>query len=456
MSELINNSEHRKEELKRIILKLHDGEEFDVVKEEFDEKFGSVSAMEIADMERSLVKEGMPIENIQLLCDVHAAVLGTSVEEIHAENYLDRGFEEEELDDEGYPLNHPVSIFKRENRYVEDLVEEELLPALEVYVVGDKAESDKKKLVHALKKLSFIDKHYARKEYLIFPVMENNGITAPPQVMWGVDDEIRGKLKNALALLEAEQVDEMEVDELVKNVSDQIIDMIFKEEAILLPMIADFFTDEEWEKAAQSADDFGYMIRPPKTAWKAPVTATTTVSVSGDASSSKDSLAAAKDEDNVDKKIENNENQGEDYMEGHEKFVNGRVLFDAGSLSPDEVNAILNTVPFDMTFVGADDKVKYFTQGKERIFERPKTVIGREVKNCHPPKSVHVVEEIVESFRSGEKDEESFWIQKGDMFVLIAYYAVRNREGEFLGTLEVSQDIKPLRDLEGERRLMSE
>ncbi len=129
--------------------------------------------------------------------------------------------------------------------------------------------------------------------------------------------------------------------------------------------------------------------------------------------------------------------------------------FDAGSLTAEEINAIFNTLPIDMTFVGADDKVKYFTQGKERIFDRPKTIIGREVKHCHPPKSVHVVEQIVADLRSGKKDNEDFWIQMGEMYVLIRYYAVRGKQGEFLGTLEVTQDIKPIQDIKGEKRLMS-
>ena len=105
-----------------------------------------------------------------------------------------------------------------------------------------------------------------------------------------------------------------------------------------------------------------------------------------------------------------------------------RVMFDAGSLTAEEINSILNTIPFDMTFVGADNRVKYFTQGKHRIFERPKTIIGREVKNCHPPKSVHIVEKIVEDLRNGKKDHEDFWIRMGGMFVHIRYFAIRNKQ----------------------------
>lgn len=136
--------------------------------------------------------------------------------------------------------------------------------------------------------------------------------------------------------------------------------------------------------------------------------------------------------------------------------INGAIPFDAGSLTPEEINSILNTLPLDMTFVDADDKVKYFTQGKERIFDRPKTIIGREVKNCHPPKSVHIVEQIVEDLKSGKKDNEDFWIKMGKVFVYIRYFAVRNKKGDFLGTLEITQNIKPITELEGEKRLRDE
>jgi DUF438 domain-containing protein len=131
------------------------------------------------------------------------------------------------------------------------------------------------------------------------------------------------------------------------------------------------------------------------------------------------------------------------------------VSFDAGALKPEEVNAIFNTLPLDMTFVDKDGYVKYFTQGKERIFERPKTVIGRHVSLCHPPKSVHIVEEIIESFKSGKKDVEEFYINLKNMYVLIRYYAIRNSEGEYLGTLEITQDIAPIQAISGEKRLVS-
>lgn len=138
------------------------------------------------------------------------------------------------------------------------------------------------------------------------------------------------------------------------------------------------------------------------------------------------------------------------------KESSGLVKFDAGALTPEEINAMLNTLPIDITFVDRDDSVKYFTQGKDRIFARPITVIGRKVQNCHPPASVHIVQKILDDFKKGKKDHEDFWIRMGDKYVFIRYFAVRNANGEYLGTLEVTQDIAPIRNLEGEKRLLSD
>jgi PAS domain S-box-containing protein len=120
------------------------------------------------------------------------------------------------------------------------------------------------------------------------------------------------------------------------------------------------------------------------------------------------------------------------------------------------LEAMLNTLPVDITFVDKDNIVKYFSHGAERIFPRTKSVIGRSVENCHPPASVHVVEKVVEDLRSGKKDHEDFWIKMGEKYVLIRYFAVRGADGEYLGTLEFSQNIKPLQEITGEKRLLDE
>jgi len=415
MSELINNREYRQQKLKELIMKLHDGASVEQVKEEFSILTQGVTASEITEMEQALVDEGMPVSEIQRLCDVHSAVFKGSIDEIHKDEYSHFGKSEDW---------HPLNVFKMENRAIEQILDDEIPKALENYA-NEKSAHTRKPLIFAVQKLSTIDRHYRRKENLIFPYMERHGITAPPKVMWGVDDEIRELIKSALNKLQSDG--EVSKEELAA-ITERVKEMIFKEENIMIPMIVEKFTAEEWADIENAGEEIGYTLIGEVGRWKA-----------------------------ESEKTEKTENTQDEYSTASVSLNSSSAIeFDAGSLSAEELNAILNTVPVDMTFVGADNRVKYFTQGKERIFERPKTIIGREVKNCHPPKSVHVVEKIVEDLRSGKKDHEDFWIRMGELFVYIRYFAVRNKQGEFLGTLEVSQDIKPITELEGEKRLMSE
>jgi len=420
MSEFINNREYRQQKLKEIIMKLHDGATVAEVQEEFNKLTTGVTATEITEMEQALVDEGMPVEDIQRLCDVHASVFKGAIQDIHKdEAYVSSAFEE----------GHPLHTFKLENRALENLMDNQIARLLDIYE-EDKTEKSREALLSEITKLSTIDKHYKRKENLIFPYMERYAITAPPQVMWGVDDEIREKLKSVLTAFKNSEV-EIKVDSISKLI-DSIKEMIFKEEEIMFPMILDKFSQDEWLEIEKASADIGYTLLSVVKRWNP-------------------QRDMVKEQNKI-----NREDEKQKVEVGTVQCDSDtKVLFDAGSLTAEEINSILNTVPIDMTFVSADSKVKYFTQGKERIFDRPKTIIGREVKNCHPPKSVHVVEQIVEDLKSGKKDNEDFWIRMGEVFVYIRYFAVRNKKNEFLGTLEVSQNIKPITELEGEKRLMS-
>jgi DUF438 domain-containing protein len=408
MSELINNREHRQKVLKEIIKELHNGKAVDDVKARFAELIEGVSTVEISEMEAALIAEGMPVEEIQRLCDVHAEVFKGSIEEIH------RVQRPEEIP------GHPVHTFKKENEAVARLIEE-----IQTDIYAYKSDASKKnarKILNGFEMLNEIDKHYLRKENLLFPFMEKYGITAPPKVMWGVDDEIRAEIKEVIEILKSASADKEQLIQKAEAALVRVNEMIYKEENILFPLVLDTLSEDEWLKIQQESKEFGYTLYKPKNKWKP----------------------------------ERVDIEGKILDQGEEPSNDGYIEFDAGFMSPEEVNAVLNTVPFDMTFVDKDGAVKYFTMGKERIFPRPKTVIGRQVSNCHPPASVHVVEKIVEDLKSGKKDHEDFWIRMGPRYVLIRYFAVRNSKGEYLGTLEVTQDIKPIQEITGEKRLLSE
>lgn len=411
MSEMINNREFRQKVLKELIMELHDGKTVEEVKPRFEHLIQGVSTKEISEMEQALVMEGMPIEEIQNLCDVHAAVFKGSIEEIHQPRELSE------------MPGHPIHMFLLENRAIEKLLEQKIMPALEQFEeAGDSAAREP--LLEGIRTLLEIDKHYARKENLLFPYMEKYGITAPPKVMWGVDDEIRDSVKAALKTIQESSGTQGEIRQKIEEASHGIREMIYKEENILFPMVAETLTEDEWFEILTASDEIGYTLVKPHKKWKPDQTPV---------------------------------QEGEAKAEFAEEDTNTEgIRFDAGVLTAEEANAMLNTLPLDITFVDKEGVVKYFTQGKERIFPRPLTVLGREVKNCHPPASVHIVEQIVVELKSGVKDHEDFWINMNGMYVYIRYYAVRNAQGEFLGVMEVTQDIKPIQEITGEKRLVSE
>lgn len=394
MSELINN---RQEKLKAIIKKIHNGLPLDEAKKLFKEQFGSITTEEITSMERNLIKEGMPIEEVQKLCDVHAALFNGSISDIHKAKDITE-----------IP-GHPAYVLIKENEKIQQVIDREIKP-----YIDKKDKTSTLLLTVGLERLSQINKHYARKENLFFPALEKQGITSIPKVMWGVDNEIRKSIKEILKELKGEA--EKELFDKIKNTIVRIEDMIIKENNILLPMLKDKLSMRDWYFADKGSAEIGYFLEEPDARWE----------------------------------------EGEKIEKMQPKIKKqdtNSVAFDAGELTPIELNSILNTIPFDMTFIDKNGHVKYFTQGSERIFERPKSIIGRHVNMCHPPQSVHIVEEIVNSFKNGTKDHEDFWINMNKAFVHIRYYAIRDKEGEYLGTLEVTQDIKPLRELKGEKRL---
>lgn len=409
MSEYINNREMRQKAIKDIIKKLHEGKTVEEVKALFDEAFHGVSASEISVAESALIAEGLPVEEVQKLCDVHAAVFKGSIEEIHQET------------DPALIPGHPVSTLVRENKKISHIIEQEIRPYLTIEKLDDKESFSK--LIEGMGQLKDLTIHYQKKENLLFPYMEKYGITAPPKVMWGVDDEIKAQVKEVTEMLLTRAEKNDLLLEKTEEVLTKITEMIFKEENIMVPMLMEQLTEEEWKLIADESREIGYIIDHVPTF--------------------KPGQAAQKKAEEV-KEIK------------AEPEISGLIKLPSGEWTPEELTATLNTLPFDITFVNKDDVVKYFSEAKDRAFPRTRTILGRNVSNCHPPASVHIVEQIVEDFKSGKKDHEDFWIKMAGKYVLIRYYAIRNEQGEYLGVLELTQDIKPIQEIEGEKRLMDE
>ncbi len=407
MSELINNSRHRKEHLKKLILKLHGGESSDEIRQKLINTLVDIPYNEVVEVEQELIEEGLPEEEILKLCDIHGEVIHGNIDLSAAKQV---------------PSGHPVDVFLKENIEIIKVTEKTAqLINLADTVTDDDFENYKLSLQVCFNQLMDIDKHYQRKEYLVFPYLEQRGITGPPKVMWGKHDEIRDQLKGSIEILKTadlkasdiEDVSELVLFPVLKAVSD----MVKKEEEILFPMSLDVLTNQEWWNIHKQTLEFGFTLYDPQIQWKP---------------------------ENVD-----------DSDETFGITQGGTIQLPSGSFTAKEIQAILNTIPFDMTFVDKNDKVKYFTQGKERIFARSRSIINRDVRLCHPPGSAHIVEKIIEDFKSGKASHTPFWIQMKGKFILIEYFALRDENGEYLGTLEVSQDLTNNRALEGERRILS-
>ncbi len=407
MSELINNSTNRKKKLKELILKLHEGHSQEEVRQELLESLSQIPYDEVVEVEQELISEGLPEEEVLKLCDAHSAVLQGNVD-LSASKQI--------------PDGHPIDVMLHENKALKQL-EQDIQKVFTT--IAEQPQNLSKENVMKLRglfnQLFDVDKHYQRKEYLLFPFLENHGITGPPKVMWGKHDEIRELIKGSIEILKAEDVTSEELlaaaEIVLLPAIKGVVEMTIKEEEILFPMTLDMLTDAEWYEIEKQSLEIGYCLYDPPKAWKP-------------AWAEQDTLTEM-------------------------NKTAGNIQLPSGSFKVEELLAILNHLPLDMTFVDKDDKVKYFSQGSERIFQRNRAILNRDVRLCHPPSSAHIVDKIIDDFRTGKASRAPFWINMGGKMIHIEYFALRSESGEYLGTLEVSHNVQGYRELEGEQRILS-
>ena len=408
MSEIINNRQQRVEIMKSLIRQLHSGATEEHVKHQLETMLDEADYGDVFMMEVQLVKEGIPAENIQELCDTHSRVL---------RNHLDLTETPQTLP------GHPVNTFLRENQEITKATSKTrlLIQKLDKLAEDEDATEQIRVIQQNLNELMDVDKHYRRKEYLVFPYFEKNDLPGPALVMWGKHDEARGLMKETIAGLQ--QIETITAAEAkayalftMIPALDALDEMIYKEEKILFPTAMDLLSEQDWYDIYQQSDEYGFCLYVPEFEW---------VPEGGVTAQVKKTAATG-----------------------------GKLQMPTGSFSLEEITAMFSVLPFDLTFVDKDDTVRYFTPGKDRIFDRSRAILGRKVQYCHPPKSVHIVNKIVSDFKAGKQDRACFWINARGKMVYICYYAMRGPEGEYMGTLEVTQDITEIRGLEGERRLL--
>ena len=391
----------RLEELHAIVKELHAGKSVEEVKPRFEELIADVEATEIAAMEQKLIEGGVPDGEVKRLCDVHVQVFADALE----------GHEPVKA-----PAGHPVDTFQRENQALLQVTASlrKVAEKIGEPPVREEWERLKPALAGVLDRLLEIDKHYLRKENQLFPFLEKHGVEGPSKVMWAIHDDIRALMKQAhAALAEDDAALTVSTAHAVAKMAD---DMVTKEEKVLHPMAIDTLSEDEWRQIRAGEDEIGYALIGDVPAWPA-----------GAAGAAGAPAAAA--------------------------GPSGAIPLTTGSLTAEQLGLMLTALPVDISFVDENDEVRFYSEG-ERIFPRSPGVIGRKVQNCHPPASIHKVQEIVNAFRAGEKDVAEFWIEMGGKFLHIRYFALRDAAGTYRGTVEMVQDATHIRELEGQRRLV--
>ena len=395
------SAEYRQERLKEIVQDLHEGSDIKAVRKRFAELIRNVSPEEIAQMEQALIAEGVPVEQVQKVCDVHVQVF---------EQALGRQRKSRVLP------GHPVHTYLEENKAVRKVLKRIRLLLRQISRGARTEELEKE-----LEQLKEIEIHYRRKENQLFPYLERVDFTGPSKVMWSKHDEIRAQLRE-LETAYREQ-DWARSTSVGRGLLRAIRRMIFMEEKILFPTSLKKLSDKQWAEIRRGEAEIGYAWVQPGNLWDPSV-----VIASSESKVSAQGDVAARSP--------------------------AEMPLDVGKLNLEQINFMLKNLPLDVTYVDENDRVRYYSQGRERIFPRSPAVIGRVVQNCHPPASVHVVEKILDSFKRKEKEQAEFWLTLKDRFIHIRYFAIYDQEGEYRGVVEVSQDVTDIRALKGQRRLL--
>lgn len=391
----------RQQAILKILNFIQDGGELEEAKKMFQAAFDQVDVAEITTAERELIAQGLDPRKIQYLCNVHADVFKGNIKE---------NKENSEFEKPG----HPVHTFKLENMVLKSLVNDALLPDLAKWEKGDKGVLSK--LRQELKDLAKIHYHYARKETSMFPIMTKYGITAPPKVMWGVDDKIRKLIGQANLFISQKDINKAEVSKAIKETAHEVLEMIFKEEEIMLPMIDEVASEEDWGNVKNEEEQIGYTLIQKPMNWK------------------------PKEKPKSDGPI------------SIDKLSSLALNFAEGSLNLEQLSAILDLLPFALTFIDENDKVAYFGGGAN-IFPHSKNALGNSVYSCHLPESVPRVKKIFDDFHQGKKDKYEFWFKPRHMgrYLYLQYFAVR-KDNKYLGCLEVAQDVTDIRNWKTEKK----
>jgi len=403
MSEYINNSEKRLEDLMAFTLGMMNGEDGKILIEKYKDAIENITPLDMLKLEDKQMQMGITPEQIKGDIEKIINVFFKSLDSYQwikpaNESFLFYLILENEAF--AFKLNQAKKIIKNYKGREES----------EFKVL-------KKELLPHFTKFQEFDYHYIKKENILFPYLEERWESYRPlKVMWSLHDDIRKSLKQLISLLESDASKWQNFNPLLGKYFSLVFRMIQKENIIIFPVATETVDEEAWNQMhIQSFEyPFPFIEAPEK---------------------SKDSEVKQS-------------NQGKNIIKKED------IVSETGNLSAEQVLLAFNHLPVDITIVDENDKVVFFNKAKDRFFPRSPAIVGRSVQNCHPPESVHIVEKIVDAFKTGKKDKADFWIQLKGKFLLIQYFALRDEYENYKGVIEVSQDVTEIRSLEGEKRLL--
>ena len=410
--------------VKELLKELHRGASVDELKEKFRDIIASITPFEIPLIEQQLVREGIPIRDILKLCDLHV--------ELFREALASRELE-------GVPQGHPLDLLVRENEHILKMSEALSLYANALLRAKNRHEAEKhaealKRIVGNLKKIRI---HYRKIQMGIFPYFERRGIIAVPRVLWGREDQVIVKLRKLARLLEEASDPYAERGRLAAealDVAKEIGELVFRENKILYPASWALLSEGEWAAVKEVFDDIGYLVEV-KDEWKPRAEPILPYQVENPVVSREQLEKLPPEMRRV------LEAQG---LEPDRYKVVGKEDLDLGTgfLTLKELKAVLASLPVEVTYADKNDRVKFYTQSRlHKGFVRTKTIIGRRVEFCHPPRLEELVRKTVDEIKSGERDMAEFWTRQGDRIIRVLIVGVKNGDGEYLGTLEIVEDL---------------
>ena len=388
------------------------------------EKLGTCTPDEFAYAEQSLkgvYKDEEILEKMDDLLELFDGVL------VRAENE--------------YPENHPLWAYLEEINAVEKV-------ALEADELLKQENFIKNPWLGVFDSLAEWRTHLSRKQNQLYPMLEDHGFDRPTRIMWTFDDAVRDAISASYALLREDKYEEFLAS--VPETLAKLRDLNSKELEVLLPTSYKLLSDEEFVRMSKNDHEIGYAIINAPGLYVVPGINDSAAQLNGNNSAQGGAVS--------------NEflNDLAGLLSKYVGPVGGApvgkdAVLDVatGKLTLEQINLLFRHLPVDLSYVDENELVKFYSDTAHRIFPRSANVIGREVKNCHPAKSVHIVEEIVEKFRSGEQSQAEFWINKPGLFIYVIYTAVRDENGKFRGVLEMMQDCTHIRELEGSRTLLT-